>query len=380
MEALWVQDFVKLVTTPIFAEEPMNPQPSFCPNFDCPSRGILADGNLRVHDSLKNRWFCRTCKTTFSGRRGTPFFGLKHDLKLVVQVLTLLAHGCPLPAIVAAFDLDERTIADWQRRAGEHCQRVHEAVVQTPQDLKHVQADEVRVRLQKRAVTWLCMAIAVPTRLWLGAELGAKRDTRLLKRLAKRVKSCAKPAPLLVVTEGWKPYQEAFRKTFYVTEPTGKRGQPRREPCPQFALVQTVKWRECGRVLGIRVCHLLRAKQRIAPLLPKEQVVSTAYIERINATFRQRLAGLHRRTRCLRRQETALSYAVWLVGTVYNFCRPHRSLTDKGDFRTPTMAAQLTGHLWSVAELLSYAIAPPPFIMPKRRGRKPKSPEKGFTV
>ena len=130
------------------------------------------------------------------------------------------------------------------------------------------------------------MAIAVPTRLWLGAELGRSRDTRLLKKLAKRVRACAETAPLLVVTDGWKPYQAAFATTFYVTEPTGKRGQPRRSLCPQFVLAQTVKWRECGRVLGIRVCHLLGAVKQIAPLLTKEQVLNTAYIERLNATFR----------------------------------------------------------------------------------------------
>ena len=112
----------------------MNPQPSFCPHLACPSRGKTHDGNLRVHHSLENRWKCRVCDTTFSGRKGTPFYRLKHDLDRVVTVLTLLAHGCPLQAIVTAFELDERTVADWQRRAGEHCQQVHEAVVQTPQD------------------------------------------------------------------------------------------------------------------------------------------------------------------------------------------------------------------------------------------------------
>lgn len=358
----------------------MTPQPSFCPNLACPSRGKESAGNLRVHDSLRNRWHCRTCDTTFSGRKGTPFYGLKHDLDLVVKVLVLLSHGCPLQAIVTAFELDERTVADWQRRAGEHCQKVHEALVETPQDLRQVQADEVRVRLQKRTVSWLCMAIAVPTRLWLGAELGRSRDTRLLKRLAGRVKASAKSVPLLVVTDGWKPYQDAFRKTFFVTEKTGKRGQPRRRPDPEFVLAQTVKWRQCGRVLGIRVCHLLGAKEQIAPLLPSEQVLNTAYIERINATFRQRLAGLHRRTRCLCAKEAELSHAVWLVGTVYNFCRAHQSLSGKGEFRTPAMAAQLTRHIWSMAELLCYALAPPPFVAPKRRGRKPKIQEKGFTV
>ena len=178
-----------------------------------------------------------------------------------------------------------------------------------------------------------------------------------------------------------KPYQQAFAKTFYVTKPTGKRGQPRRELCPQFALAQTVKWRERGRVLGIRVCHLLGAVKQIVPLLPQEQVLNTAYIERINATFRQRLAGLHRRTRCLCTHPTSLVHSVWLVGTVSNFCRAHRSLTTpERQVRTPAMAAGLSGHIWSVAELLCFAVAPLPYIAPKRRGRNPKVQEKGFTV
>jgi hypothetical protein len=36
---------------------------------------------------------------------------------------------------------------------------------------------------------------------------------------------------------------------------------------------------------------------------------------------------------------------------------------------SPAMAAGLTDHLWSVREVLTYRIAPPPWIAPKRRGR-----------
>ncbi|MEZ4726469.1 MAG: hypothetical protein R3E79_04985 [Caldilineaceae bacterium] len=39
-------------------------------------------------------------------------------------MLTLMAYGCPLPAIVAAFELDERTVADWQEKAGIHAKGV----------------------------------------------------------------------------------------------------------------------------------------------------------------------------------------------------------------------------------------------------------------
>jgi hypothetical protein len=55
------------------------------------------------------------------------FAGLRMDPTRVVIVVTLLAYGCPIQAIVKAYGLDERTIADWRDRAGQPCQAVHEA-------------------------------------------------------------------------------------------------------------------------------------------------------------------------------------------------------------------------------------------------------------
>jgi hypothetical protein len=40
-----------------------------------------------------------------------------------------------------------------------------------------------------------------------------------------------------------------------------------------------------------------------------------------------------------------------------------------GPARTPAMAAGLTEHVWSVWEVMSYKIAPPVWVEPKRRGR-----------
>jgi transposase-like protein len=40
---------------------------------------------------------------------------------LFVLVVTLLAHGCPVQAIVAAFGFDERTVCEWLKRSGAHC-------------------------------------------------------------------------------------------------------------------------------------------------------------------------------------------------------------------------------------------------------------------
>lgn len=75
------------------------------------------------------------------------FFGLRTDEAIVAKVVTLLAYGCPHQAIVAAFGLDERTVEQWEARAGKQAEQVHEAYVQ-PLDLQQVQADEMRIKLQ----------------------------------------------------------------------------------------------------------------------------------------------------------------------------------------------------------------------------------------
>jgi hypothetical protein len=69
----------------------------------------------------------------------------------------LLCHGCPTQAIIAAFGLDKRIVAQWLRRAGQHGQQVHRPMVpQGMVDLQYGQADEVWVKLVGRRV-WLAM-------------------------------------------------------------------------------------------------------------------------------------------------------------------------------------------------------------------------------
>jgi transposase-like protein len=122
--------------------EPMDASKPFCPNEACSASGQKEQGNIIIHDRQRQRYRCKVCKHTFSARRGTMFEGLRKPMDLVVIVVTLLTYGCPIQAIVHAFGLDERTVADWRDRAGVHCHKVHQAIVEQGQlDLMHVQAD-----------------------------------------------------------------------------------------------------------------------------------------------------------------------------------------------------------------------------------------------
>ena len=114
----------------------------FCPNADCKARRKIGHGNIVVHSKARPRYRCKACGKTFSAQHGTMLAGLRKPSEMIVIVITLLAYGCPLQAIVHAYGLDERTVARWRDRAGNHCKHVHHALLEQGElDLIHVQAD-----------------------------------------------------------------------------------------------------------------------------------------------------------------------------------------------------------------------------------------------
>lgn len=357
----------------------MDPQTQFCPNTACPARGKSGKGNLVVHSRKEARYKCTACGKTFAATTGTPFYRLRHSLDLVTCVVTLIAYGCPLQAIVVAFGLDERTVMDWQERAGKHAQQVHEHLVEQPRDLEQVQADEIRVKAQGK-VLWLAMAIRVRTRLWLGAAVSLRRDEDLLRTLFQHVRAAALARPLLVVTDGLQAYFAVIVAAFRSGLPARSRGRPVLVAWPDICIGQVSKQYQGKRVIGLCRKILQGSSARVTSLLQASRGgkdLNTAFIERLNATFRSHLASLARRSRALLRNPETLTPLVYLMGSVYNFCTDHQSLRLKlwvGSRgyrwvkRTPAMATGITDHRWTVKELLLYRL-PIPAWTPGHRGR-----------
>ncbi len=349
----------------------MDPTTTFCPNMACPARGQVGQGNIGIHSRKDQRFICTQCRKTFTATKGTAFYRLRTSAETVTLVLTLLAHGCPLQAIVLAFGFDERTVADWRARAGRQGQAVQEHLVEQPRDLGQVQADEIRVKTQG-GIVWMALAMMVKTRLWLGGEVSAQRDMPLIRRLIERVRRCAAHHPLLVCTDGLVSYIRAIRETFRDPVPTGKSGRPRLRRWRHVLIAQVVKRYERRRVIETERRIIDGTPARVETLRRRSQgegVINTAYIERLNATFRERLASLTRRGRALARCTLTLQQGMYLIGTVYNFCTPHASLADLGRGTTPAMAAGSTDHCWTIQELLSFQVPPPRWTPPKQRGR-----------
>ncbi len=214
--------------------------------------------------------------------------------------------------------------------------------------------------------------------------MSAARDGALIRALLERARACGPVQGILLCTDGLASYPSQALRLFRTAERTGRRGRPCLALPAGLLIAQAIKRYTRRRVSSVEHRVVRGTAAAVAAALAQTQgcltaVINTAYIERLNATFRARLASLTRRTRAGVHRRDTLEAGMWLVGSVYNFCRPHRSLRQSQPAdprparrwieRTPAQAAGLTDHRWSIHELLVF---PVPGVAIKRRGRRPK--------
>src|SRR5947209_214809 len=88
----------------------MDPTTVFCPHLACPARGPIGQGTIGIQAQKEKRDICTACRKTCTTTNGTALSRLRTAAATVSLVVTLLAHGCPLQAIVVAFRVAERTV------------------------------------------------------------------------------------------------------------------------------------------------------------------------------------------------------------------------------------------------------------------------------
>jgi IS1 family transposase len=254
---------------------------------------------------------------------------------------------------------------------------VHQALVPQGQlDAQHVQVDEIRVK-GRGMIAWMGLALMVSTRLWLAGVESVYRDRPLADRLLQQVRACCRPLQtILVCTDGWAAYPGSIKRAFREkVKRTAGRGRACLQVWSELCIATIIKRTEKKRVVEVIRKMTLGTLQQAHALLQASlggTMLNTAIIPRFNGTMRERLAALTRKCRHAAQRLEALETCMYLVGCTYNLCFPHHELSSSkhvGSACTPVMAAGLTDHVWSVWEVLTYKVAPAPWIEPKRRGR-----------
>ena len=194
---------------------------------------------------------------------------------------------------------------------------------------------------------------------WIGGrELEDARQ--MLKDLAARC--VGKP---LFVSDELSHYSTVLGDLFHQlhpTEPTGKPGRPRNphkviDADLDYATVH--KTRQGGKVIKVERNVVHGSEPRILERMKNSpsQVINTAYVERSNLDWRLWDAHLARKSPTAARSLRWLKAKFAICVACYNLIRPHTTLSRGKDrvFRpkTPAMAANVTDHQWTFAELLA---------------------------
>jgi IS1 family transposase len=212
---------------------------------------------------------------------------------------------------------------------------------------------------------WDFVALDPDSRLVLSVFVG-KRLRDNAEVLLEDVKGRLAGPPELITSDEWSSYPEAIEEAFgqeYTPPRTGKPGRPAgpRKQMPEAVNYATVqKRREKGRVVEVLTGVVMGALAAVLALLGGQKI-NTSYVERHNATDRQRNARKGRKSYRFSKDffmHEALSYFTMYS---YNFCWPVRTLRVKTGHRryqqrTPAMAAGLTDHVWSLREWLAFPV------------------------
>jgi IS1 family transposase len=341
-----------------------------CPDACCEYQGVTDEAVHALvgygrHNGIQ-RLKCQACAKVFTSRINTPLYYLKTDPKEVGFALWFLAEGVDVSVLVRYTGHSDATLARWLERMGSHSQGWHNLLFRNLV-LTVVQMDELYTRVRAMAsAAWLWLVFDPVSKAIPALHIGGRMKEAafvLVHDLKERLDPACVPS---VTTDGLRSYFYALTAHFgswlrLVQARTGHW-----QPSEELHYGQLVKRKDKGRatfthtrmVWGKR--SSLFARLRDAGLRP---LIQTAFVERVNLTFRQSVAALSRWTWAYAQTERHLLLHCEWFRLYYHLVRAHESLSlevpglkRRFRVRSPAMALKLTDHLWSVQDLLHYPV------------------------
>jgi len=214
-------------------------------------------------------------------------------------------------------------------KGGIHAEAFHNEQVQA------LEADERHGYAQDKSQPQWEAEVIDPVSKFVVSHMQGRRDEALIRRLLEdAAKRLANRHQLVLLTDGEASYAGLFPEIFGQAYRPSRQGNCGRFPEVRYrsprslAHVQIVKRREGQRVVEVDIRYVhgsMRCVQRVLEPLGYT-TPNTSAIERRNGTAGRMNAHQVRRSLAFSRREDTKPALGWWGLTVYNWCRPHRSL------------------------------------------------------
>jgi IS1 family transposase/transposase-like protein len=309
-----------------------------CVNPDCDLYGQRGCDNLtirKVYSQDQIRYLrCRACQDEFSERKNTALWNSKIPEAKAISVAEHLAEGCSLKSTARLVKVDPSTVRRLNGKVGRHGQQYHEQEVQDVA-VTELQADERHgFAGNKQQPAWEAELMDPQSKFILAHVQGARDEALIRTLLEDGANRLHDRHAVALFTDGLSAYRTLFPEIFgrpYYPARQGKRGP---HPKARFRIprttahVQIIKHQSGYHLEQLEIRYAHGSKKRIEQALEQlgYQVPNTSAIERRNGTARLMSAAQVRKTLAFAGKESTKEAMGWWALTVYNWCRPHRSL------------------------------------------------------
>lgn len=263
-----------------------------------------------------------------------------------VAVIAALVEGNSIRATSRMTDVSKPTVLKLLADLGRVCSNYHSEFVYGLQT-KRIQCDEIwsfcyakqknvpettRYAVGAAGDVWTWTAIDADSKLIIAYHVGL-RDGRaadsFVSDIAWRV-----GRNVQLTTDGYKPYLAAVALAFEERRVNYATVQK------IFSNAQNEGRYSPGKIVG--------STTEVIKGTPDPRHISTSYVERQNLTMRMSMRRFTRLTNAFSKKLQNHIAAVHLHFLYYNFCRVHQTLRV-----TPAMAAGLSQHVWSIADIVA---------------------------
>jgi IS1 family transposase len=276
------------------------------------------------------------------------------------RIISSLVEGCSIRAVSRMTGFSTNTITKLLVEMGEACRQYHDQHVQGV-NAKRVQCDEIWSFVGAKMANatnqqvedgwgdaWTWTAIEADSKLvisYLVGQRGAAWAKVFMKDVASRVTS-----RIQLTTDGHRAYAEAVEGAFGCDV--------------DYAMLIKLYGTETALDRRYSTGSCIGTQTAVLAGSPDPLHISTSYVERLNLTTRMQIRRFTRLTNAFSKKWENHEAAIALHFMHYNFCRIHKTLRV-----TPAMEAGLSGHVWTVEELVALLLEP---VAKKRGTYKPR--------